>query len=73
MWILSYIFLLSPGFSALCPGRDKLVTFVDDGDEMFYGCDNVCEVIFIDVCGEGIYVVGEGVPLSSIVVGEGAF
>jgi len=45
---------------------------VDDGGEVFYGCVDVSEVTHVEVCEGGGDVVGEGVPVCSVVVGEDA-
>ena len=56
------------------PGGDVLFAVVsDDGGEVFCGCVDVCEVVHVEVCECCVYVVGEAVPVRSVVVSVSAF
>ena len=54
------------------PGWDMLFTVVyDDRGEMFCGCVYVSEVVYVEVCECCVNVVGEVVPVCSVVSGVG--
>ena len=56
------------------PGRDMLFTVVyDDGGEVFSGCVYVSEVVYVEVCESSVDVVGEVVPVRSVVVSVCSF
>ena len=74
MRFLCFMYIESGAIVLYSPGGGMLFSVVDgDRGEMFYVYFDLSEAICVEVCEGGIYAVGEGIPVCSIVVDESGF